>query len=92
IGAIAILRTLRTATRISDAAGVELIELADDRVDARNELTGRRQEWREWEAELLPGAGGAEAGAALLDRIEPLLTAVGAARVRGTSKIQRTMR
>ncbi|MBN9611983.1 MAG: EamA family transporter, partial [Actinobacteria bacterium] len=30
IGAIAILRTLRTATRISDAAGVELIELADD--------------------------------------------------------------
>ena len=91
VGAIAILRTLRTATRLSDAEGVELIELADDRVDARNELTGRRQEWREWEAELLPGAGTAEAGAALLDRVEPLLTAAGASRVRGTSKIQRTM-
>ncbi|CAG7616950.1 hypothetical protein LEUCIP111803_02045 [Leucobacter soli] len=80
------LRTERTTVRVTAVDGVEVIELADDRVDATNELTGRRQQWREWEAELIPGAD-----EGLLDRIEPLLIAAGAARVRGTSKIQRTM-
>ena len=86
IGAIASLRTSRVTVRLRDAEGVELVELADDRVEASNELTGGRQAWREWEAELMPGAG-----ATVLDRLEPLLVAAGATRVRGTSKIQRTM-
>jgi inorganic triphosphatase YgiF len=86
LGAIARLRTERTTVRVRDSTGVEVVELADDRVDATNELTGRRQRWREWEAELMPGGD-----PTLLDRIESLLAAAGAARVRGTSKIQRTM-
>lgn len=86
LGAIARLHTERTTVRVRDSTGVEVVELADDRVDATNELTGRRQRWREWEAELMP-----DGDPALLDRIEPLLAAAGAVRVRGTSKIQRTM-
>lgn len=86
LGAIATLRTQRVTAMLLNASGEPVIELADDRVDASNELSGRRQQWREWEAELMPGAD-----EALLDLVEPLLTAAGAARVRGTSKIQRTM-
>lgn len=86
IGRIARLRTERITVLVRDETGAGVVELADDRVDATNETTGRRQAWREWEAELMPGAD-----AALLDRIEPLLVAAGAERVRGTSKIQRTM-
>lgn len=86
VAVIAQLRTVRVTVRVRDATGAEVIELADDRVEATNRITGRRQAWREWEAELMPGAD-----PELLDRIEPLLTAAGAARVRGTSKIQRAM-
>lgn len=87
LGAIATLRTLRVTAMLFNQAGEAVIEIADDRVDAVNELTRRRQVWREWEAELIPGAN-----EGLLDTIEPVLTAAGATRVRGTSKIQRTMR
>ena len=86
VAVIAHLRTERTAVRVRDAHGREVVELADDRVDATNELSGRRQLWREWEAELLPGAD-----EGLLEKIEPLLVAAGARRLRETSKIQRTM-
>lgn len=87
VAPIAILRTVRVITRVGDASGLDAVELADDRVDATNRLTGSNQIWREWEAELLPG--GSEAH---LDLIEPLLVTAGAKRVEGTSKIQRTMR
>lgn len=83
---IATLRTNRITTMLFDAAGNAVVEIADDRVESVNELTGRVQRWREWEAELMP-----DADPALLDQIEPLLIAMGARRVRGTSKIQRTM-
>lgn len=86
VGVIATLRTVRTVRRLRSATGAEVVELADDRVDAVNETTGVRQRWREWEAELLPGAD-----PAVLDGIEGVLTAAGARRVQGTSKIQRTM-
>lgn len=85
IGVIASLRTVRAVYRVF-RDGREVVEIVDDRVDAVNELTGRRQRWREWEAELAPGAD-----AGLLDDIERVLETVGARRVRGTSKIQRTM-
>ena len=84
--AIATLRTQRTTTVLRDASGTQVVELADDLVDASNEQNGRQQQWREWEAELLPGTD-----ELLLDLIEPLLAAAGATRVHGTSKIQRTM-
>ena len=86
IGPIATLQTVRLTAVLYDESDAALVELADDRVDARNELTGGKQQWREWEAELLPPSD-----AAVLDEIEPLLVAAGATRVRGTSKIQRTM-
>lgn len=86
VGVIATLRTVRTVRRLRAATGADVVELADDRVDAVNETTGVRQRWREWEAELLPGAD-----PVVLDGIERVLTAAGAERVRGTSKIQRTM-
>lgn len=79
------IRTARTVTRLF-LDGVPVIELADDSVDGVNELTGVRQQWREWEAELLVG------DPELLDLIDPLLTAAGAKRSRGVSKIERTMR
>lgn len=84
--AIASLHTDRRTAMLHTVAGEAVVELADDRVAAVNELSGRRQQWREWEAELMPGAD-----AAVLDLIEPLLADRGAVRVRGTSKIQRTM-
>ena len=93
VRALATLHTIRDTTVVRNSDGEAIIELADDTVDATNELTGRRQQWREWEAALLPAAGSdAATGAKLLDLVEPLLVAAGATRVRGTSKIQRAMR
>lgn len=66
--------------------GEWLIELADDRVVATNALSGEERSWREWEAELAPGAS-----LELLELVEPLLIGAGAERVRGTSKLQRAM-
>ncbi len=86
VGVIARLSTVRIVVRVRDASGEEVVEIADDRVDALNELEGGRQRWREWEAELMPGAD-----AALLDGIERVFEAAGARRVRGISKIQRAM-
>lgn len=84
--AVATLHTTRTITRLLDATGAWRVELADDAVVAVNGLTGGRDAWREWEAELAP-----DAAEALLDRVEPLLVAAGAKRVRGTSKLQRAL-
>lgn len=83
---IAALRTTRNLMLLFDAAGNPVVELADDLVDGTNELSQTRTRWREWEAELMPGAD-----ERLLEVIEPLLLAAGAARSHGTSKIQRTM-
>lgn len=87
LGAIATLDTSRITVLVTDSTGNAVIEIADDRVQAVNELSGRRQSWREWEAELIP-----DADEGILDTLEPVLTAAGASRVRGTSKIQRAMR
>ena len=84
--AVATLETTRRIAHLCDADGTRVIELADDRVAATNCLSGESNVWREWEAELAPGAS-----EQLLEVIEPLLTAVGATRVRGTSKLQRAL-
>lgn len=83
---IAVLHTTRKLIRIARTVGEPLIEIADDLVDATNTLTGNQKHWREWEAELLDNTN-----TTLLDTLEPLLIRAGAQRVRGTSKIQRTM-
>ncbi|QIM15221.1 hypothetical protein G7067_00405 [Leucobacter insecticola] len=83
---IAELHTSRTVVRLRDANGLEVVELADDRVRARSHRTGVRRAWREWEAELLP-----DADAELLDRIEPVLLAAGAAPSFSPAKIARAM-
>lgn len=86
LGAVATLRTERVLTVVCDIAGGSVVELADDRVQARNELNGKSLSWREWEAELMP-----EAEETLLDTLEAILVSAGARRVHGTSKIQRIM-
>lgn len=86
VAPIARLRTTRVTVLLRDAGGTAVVELADDRVDGTNELSGGSETWREWEAELMEGAD-----PAWLDRVEPVLAAAGARRVHGTSKIQRTM-
>ncbi|MBK0417753.1 CYTH domain-containing protein [Leucobacter sp. CSA1] len=84
IGPLASLRTVRTAVVLSDESGVESVEIADDVVLATDHLCGVRRAWREWEAELLPGAD-----AAVLDRLEPLLLAAGARPSLSSAKIAR---
>lgn len=87
VGPIAALETQRMTLLLLNEADAPVIEVADDRVDALNVLSGRRQQWREWETELMVGAD-----QSVLDDLEPLLIAAGATRLHDTSKIQRTMR
>lgn len=87
LSAIATVRTTRTTTLLHAETGEPVVEIADDLVEATNEVSGERQRWREWEAELMPGVFDEQ----LLESIEPLLIEAGATRARGTSKIQRIM-
>lgn len=84
VAPIAELSTERTVVVLSDAAGAELVELADDRVEAFDRVEGVARAWREWEAELLPGAP-----ASALDLVEPVLLAAGAAPSLSLAKIAR---
>lgn len=85
---IAELRTERRTVRLVDPAGVEVVELADDRVRAAELRGDTRVEraWREWEAELLPGAD-----ERWLDRSGEVLEAAGATPSLSTAKIARAM-
>ena len=85
---IAELRTERRTLRLTDGAGVEVVELADDRVLA-TELRGAepvKRAWREWEAELLPGAD-----ERWLDATGQVLEAAGATPSLSSAKIARAM-
>lgn len=86
---IAELRTERRLVRLKDARGQESIELADDRVHAvelRDDGTRVDRAWREWEAEVMPGAD-----PSLLDQIERALEAAGAETSPSSAKIARAM-
>lgn len=72
--ALAVLRTERRAVVVEDAAG-GAVEVVDDRVVASDVAAGTLRAWREWEAEQVGEPG---ASAALLDRVDVLLRAVGA--------------
>ncbi|WP_181158467.1 CYTH domain-containing protein [Leucobacter massiliensis] len=75
--------TERTVVLLRDATGAAVVELADDRVLAAD-AAGVRRAWREWEAELVPGAE-----PALLERVEPLLLEAGAEPSLSAAKIAR---
>nr|WP_245190045.1 CYTH domain-containing protein [Leucobacter exalbidus] len=83
---ITMLREIAAATgsAADTAAAPEVIELADDQVLAIDHVQGVRRAWREWEAELMPGAD-----AALLDVVEPVLLAAGATHSLSFAKIAR---
>lgn len=83
---IATLATVRKVTRWAPNTEAWVLEIADDTVCGTNELTGVVQQWREWEAELAPGAD-----QVWLERVDPLLQLAGAVREHGTSKLQRVM-
>ncbi len=88
IAPLAELRTERRVMRLSDRDGTEVVELADDRVlatDLRGGPGGSvRRAWREWEAELMPGAD-----PEWLETIEPVLAVAGAAPSPSSAKIAR---
>ncbi|WP_165384260.1 CYTH domain-containing protein [Leucobacter triazinivorans] len=81
---VAQLETERTVVMLRDGDGREVVELADDRVRASDRVAGVERAWREWEAELMPGAH-----AAVLDRVEAVLLAAGAEPSLSFAKIAR---
>lgn len=81
---LAELHTRRTVLHLRDADGVEVVEVSDDRVLSEHHATGVRRAWREWEAELIPGAD-----LALLDAVEPVLLLAGADPSPSPAKIAR---
>lgn len=81
---LADLSTSRTVLRLRDASGAEVVEIADDRVLAVHHETGIRRAWREWEAELMPGAD-----PAVLDAVEVELRGAGAEPSPNPAKIAR---
>ena len=85
---LARLVTARRIVHLVDAAGRELAEIADDLVTGSDAATGTARVWREWEAELLPGAPDtADARTALLDAIEGRLLSAGARPASSASKL-----
>lgn len=89
---LARLHTERTIVTLSDSTGTPVVEIADDLVQAHDIRGDVRRAWREWEAELLPGAPEDRAAAeALLDRVEVALLAAGATPSYSRSKIGRAL-
>ncbi|WP_161937439.1 EamA family transporter [Leucobacter sp. G161] len=86
---IAELHTERRIVRLVDPAGIEVVELADDRVRASDLRAGSGagrvdRAWREWEAELMPGAD-----ETWLDRVGTVLEQAGAYASPSSAKIAR---
>lgn len=89
---LARISTRRTAIILKDAAGVGVVELADDEVEATDIRHEALRLWREWEVELLRGAPDTEEGrTVLLDQIERMLGAGGAHPSSSASKLARTL-
>ncbi|GIT82018.1 hypothetical protein LLS1_36870 [Leifsonia sp. LS1] len=82
----------RVTTVLRDAAGFDLAELCDDHVRGENLRSGGRDEWREWEVELLSGAPDTKSGrTALLDGVEQRLLEAGARPSASGSKLQHVL-
>ncbi|MHC6592292.1 CYTH and CHAD domain-containing protein [Arthrobacter sp. C152] len=85
------LQTRRTTYPLYADDGVHLADLADDQVTAERleggkaQPAGERQQWREWELELVHGEPG------LFTPVEELLTAAGARPAGHASKLARAL-
>lgn len=83
---VARLRTRRVVHDLLDGDAQVLAQVCDDHVAAEpGEGLGARQEWREWEVELVGG------GVELLDEAEQVLAEAGAHRAPGRSKLSRAL-
>lgn len=80
---LAEMNTERTIVMLS-VDGRNVIEIADDTVLGIDHAREVSRAWREWEAELLPGAD-----PALLDALEPVLLSAGATQSLSFAKIAR---
>ena len=84
--------TERSTVTARSSDGTALAEIADDQVAASDARGGTYRKWREWEAELLPGAPDTRAArTALLDSIETALLAAGARPSTSVAKIARAL-
>jgi CHAD domain-containing protein len=89
---VARLTTERTIVTVLDNEGGALIEIADDRVSATDIHTGILRIWREWEAELREAAPtDPQSRSELLNQVEEILTAAGAAPPISASKLARAI-
>ncbi|PPI54186.1 CYTH and CHAD domain-containing protein [Rathayibacter toxicus] len=84
---LAELETSRQITRVADADGRVLAEIADDLVTAYDQRIGRQRCWREWEVELVDTSG--DEGEAIFAAIEERLSAAGARPAATASKLAR---
>lgn len=83
---VARLHTRRLAYTLRDDRATDLAELSDDTVTAERLVAEPVvQHWREWEVELVDGSE------ALLDAVEEVLLAGGAAPAKARSKLARTL-
>jgi len=89
---LAAVRTSRSVTELLDGDGRMVVEIADDTVTGTDSREGSVRLWREWEAELGPGAPAtAEGRAALLDAVEQRLLAAGASVSPSVSKLAQAL-
>lgn len=89
---VATLETERRIVVLSEPGGAEVFEIADDRVAAVDLRADVHRTWREWEAELLPGApADAAARAALVEAVDRVLVAAGALPSNAPSKLLRAI-
>lgn len=79
------LKTRRTTHPLYGHDGVHLADFADDRVESESLGSGRRQEWREWELELVHG------NAELFPAAEACFSAAGARPAAHESKLGRAL-
>ena len=85
---VLVLTTTRTVTRLLDADGEQLAELADDEVTAAHPDTADVRSWREWEVELAEGVARTD-GEALQDAVADALERAGAEVSASKSKLAR---
>jgi len=89
---LAAVRTSRSIVELLDADGRVVVEIADDTVTGTDSREGSVRLWREWEAELGPGAPAtADGRAAVLDAVEKRLLAAGATVSPSVSKLAQAL-
>lgn len=89
---LARVQNTREVWNVRDHDGEVLVEFADDHVTGTDLRSGTVRSWREWEAELGPGAPDDEPGRdALFAALEHAVLAAGGRASASSSKLARTM-